>query len=70
MRNEALDIRPGRKPKVSVEEIIECLRKLPNNPTLTRLTAEMDVPMRTIQYALKAAGMTFAEAKKKAKAQQ
>jgi hypothetical protein len=66
MHNEMLGIKRGRQARVSVEKIIECLRKLPKKATLTRLASEMNVSTRVIQYTLKVAGMTFRAVKQKA----
>lgn len=67
IHNERIGVRPGRQAQVSIEKIMEHLSKLPKGISLTMLAAEMDLSPRTIQYTLKAAGLTFAAAKRKAK---
>jgi hypothetical protein len=64
--NEIIGIKRGREAQVSIDKIIECLRRLPKGVGLARLASEMDLSPRTIQYALKAAGLTFPAAKRKA----
>src|SRR4030095_15776322 len=64
MHNELIGVKHGPRAQVTVEEIIECLRKLPKNVGLVMLASEMNLPTRTIQHTLKVGGLTFTKAKK------